>query len=66
MSSGKAGSETRRWRSRFNSTGAIAGNILGALTGYEKIDDKWKKDLELTDVILTVADALADVGMNKF
>lgn len=42
-------------RGDSDSTGAVTGNILGALLGYEKIDDKWKKDLELSDVILEMA-----------
>ena len=41
-----------------DSTGAVTGNILGALLGYDKIDGKWKKDLELSDVILEIADDL--------
>ena len=43
-----------------DSTGAVTGNIVGALTGYDAIADKWKKDLELKDLILEYADALAD------
>lgn len=46
-----------------DSTGAIAGNILGALTGYEAIDRKWKKDLELSDFILNVADMMCEGGV---
>ena len=42
-----------------DSTGAVTGNILGALHGYSKIEEKWKKDLELSDVILEIADDLA-------
>lgn len=42
-----------------DSTGAIAGNILGALVGYEAIEDKWKQHLELSDVILEIADDLS-------
>lgn len=38
-----------------DSTAAIAGNILGALHGYKAIDEKWKKDLELHDVIMELA-----------
>ena len=38
-----------------DSTGAITGNILGAHLGYAAIDDKWKKDLELSDVILELS-----------
>ena len=45
-------------RGDSDSTGAVTGNILGALLGYEKIDDNWKKDLELSDVILEMADDL--------
>ena len=41
-----------------DSTGAVTGNILGALLGYEAIEDKWKRDLELSDVILEMADDL--------
>ena len=41
-----------------DSTGAVTGNILGALLGYHAIADQWKHDLELSDVILEVADDL--------
>ncbi len=41
-----------------DSTGAVTGNILGALLGYEAIADQWKQDLELSDVILEIADDL--------
>ena len=41
-----------------DSTGAVTGNILGALLGYDAIDEKWKTDLELKEVILEVADDL--------
>ena len=41
-----------------DSTGAITGNILGAYLGYKAIEDKWKHDLELSDLILEVADDL--------
>ena len=41
-----------------DSTGAITGNILGALLGYDSIEEKWKKDLELYDVIMEMADDL--------
>ena len=42
-----------------DSTGAVTGNILGALLGYECIEEKWKDQLELKQVILQVADDLA-------
>ncbi len=41
-----------------DSTGAITGNILGALLGYGAIEPKWKRGLELSDVILEIADDL--------
>ena len=41
-----------------DSTGAVTGNILGALYGYEGIPDKWKENLECKDVILEIADDL--------
>ena len=41
-----------------DSTGAIAGNIIGAYLGCDEIEDRWKEDLELSDVILGVADDL--------
>ena len=34
-----------------DSTGAVTGNILGALHGYAAIDEKWKEALELREVI---------------
>ena len=39
-----------------DSTGAVAGNILGAITGYNKIDDKWKEKLQFHDLLLDYAD----------
>ena len=36
----------------------MTGNILGALLGYEAIEEKWKRDLELIDVIIEMADDL--------
>lgn len=39
-----------------DSTGAITGNILGALVGCNAIDEKWKKNLECADIILEIAD----------
>lgn len=41
-----------------DSTGAVTGNILGALLGYDAIDKVWTRDLELRDVILELADNL--------
>lgn len=41
-----------------DSTGSITGNILGTWIGFEKIEQKWKDDLELYSVILKTADKL--------
>lgn len=41
-----------------DSTGAVTGNILGALAGYDAIEAKWKEKLELRDVILEMSDDL--------
>lgn len=41
-----------------DSTGAVTGNILGSAIGYDAIPEHFKKDLELHDVILHVADDL--------
>lgn len=41
-----------------DSTGAVCGNILGALLGYEAVGEQWTQDLELLDVTLELADDL--------
>ena len=41
-----------------DSTGAVTGNILGAIIGYDAIPQFYKDDLELHDVILKVADEI--------
>lgn len=41
-----------------DSTGAIAGNIIGAYLGYEAIDKMWIENLELYDVIMEISDDL--------
>ncbi|MBR6186617.1 MAG: ADP-ribosylglycohydrolase family protein [Clostridia bacterium] len=45
-----------------DSTGAIAGNIVGAMIGYERIPSKYKEHLELHELILQMADALWQGG----
>ena len=45
-------------RGDSDSTGAVTGNILGARLGYAAMPDKYKEDLELSDVILEMADDL--------
>ena len=41
-----------------DSTGAVTGNILGAINGYDSIETKWKTGLELMDVLLEMSDDL--------
>ncbi len=41
-----------------DSTGAVAGNIIGAILGYSSIPEKYIANLEAHDVIITVADDL--------
>lgn len=41
-----------------DSTGAVTGNILGALVGYEAMEEKWKENLECKDVLLEMAEDL--------
>ncbi len=38
-----------------DSAGAVAGNIAGAIIGYQHINQKWKDSLELRDIILQIA-----------
>lgn len=42
-----------------DSTGAIAGNIIGAIIGYEAIPDKFTKSIQLKELLITTADALS-------
>lgn len=45
-----------------DSTGAIAGNIIGAIHGYSAIPDYYLKDLEIEPILVSAADDLcADV-----
>ena len=44
-----------------DSTGAIAGNLLGALHGTGPIRDDWCERVELADVIADLASRLAEV-----
>lgn len=41
-----------------DSTGSIAGNLLGAMHGVKAIPPEWLEPLELRDVITEVADDL--------
>ena len=50
-----------------DSTGAIAGNIMGAALGLEAIPEKYLERLELRDVILDLADDLfSDCQMEEY
>ena len=42
-----------------DSTGAMTGNLLGAIHGVESIPRRWQQQLELRDVIALMADDLA-------
>ena len=43
-----------------DSTGAVTGNILGTYLGYDKIPDKYKDHLELSDILLELSDDLCN------
>lgn len=47
-----------------DSTGAVTGNILGAYLGLDAIPDKFKKDLEIYDKIIEIADDLYTSSQN--
>ena len=44
-----------------DSTGAVTGNILGAIHGFSGIEEKWTENLELLDVLLEISDDLARI-----
>ena len=48
-----------------DSTGAVAGNIIGAILGYSSIPEKYRNNLELHDVIISVADDLCSVSSKE-
>lgn len=41
-----------------DSTGAVTGNIMGAILGYKNIPDKFKNNLELHGVILEISEKM--------
>lgn len=49
-----------------DSTGAMAGNLLGALYGEAGIEERWLIPLELRDVISQVADDLFHAGLPEY
>jgi len=46
-------------------SGYLAGNIIGALVGYEAIPEKYKRNFELHDLILSVADDLCGASTDE-
>lgn len=48
-----------------DSTGAVTGNIMGTVVGYDAIPRKFKAGLELREVILQVADDLYEGRVGK-
>lgn len=41
-----------------DSTGAVCGNLIGAIWGYENMPEYFKQDLEIRDVLISIADDL--------
>lgn len=48
-----------------DSTGAVAGNIIGAILGYNAIPDKFIKSIQLKDLMITTADDLFFTGRGR-
>lgn len=42
-----------------DSTGAVSGNILGAILGYDAIPEKFANAIQMKDLLITTADALS-------
>ena len=50
-----------------DSTGSVAGNIIGASLGYNKIPDYYKDNIELKNIIIELADDLSvDVPVSEY
>lgn len=45
-----------------DSTGAVCGNILGAYLGVQSIPEQWINQVELSDLIIKLADKLLRVN----
>jgi ADP-ribosylglycohydrolase len=45
-----------------DSTGAMVGNVLGALHGTKTLKNSWQQEVEIADVITDLAERLAGVG----
>lgn len=48
-----------------DSTGAVTGNLIGAILGYDAIPEKFKTNLELHDLLVSVADDLAGTSSEE-
>jgi ADP-ribosylglycohydrolase len=48
-----------------DSTGAVTGYILGAWLGFENIELKWLKNLELIDVITEISNDISAISCNN-
>ena len=50
-----------------DSTGAVAGNIIGAYLGYDAIPDYYKDNVELKNIILELADDMSvDIPISEY
>ena len=45
-----------------DSTGAVAGNIIGSILGYESIPSAWIENLQLTDLMIRKSDEMTEIG----
>jgi ADP-ribosylglycohydrolase len=52
-------------RGDSDSIGAITGNIVGFMVGEEAISERWRRNVELADVVLQVADDLFAVKQGE-
>lgn len=60
--------ENQTWHNKIRSSllggamgdafGAVCGNLIGAICGYEDIPEDFKNDLEIRDVLISIADDL--------
>lgn len=48
-----------------DSTGAVTGNLIGAILGYDAIPEKFKTNLELHELLILVADDLAGTSSEE-
>ena len=48
-----------------DSTGAMAGNVLGALHGVKALRQDWRQEVEIADEIIELAEQLAVAGQDN-